>query len=222
MGDNKSELIVSSQTSPHHNLEKVVRRYMNSNYQDTIPQYAQDAFEQANQFVAQCHQAVILDNGCGTAESSFHLAKLFPNASVIGIDKSKDRLKKSHSHGRQPSNLHLVHCDCVPFWQLAHNAGWNIQRQYFFYPNPWPKPSHLQRRWHAHPIFPVMLSLGGELIMRTNWEIYAQEFQIALQLHGKKNIKMRELVIDDALTPFERKYSNSGHQLFEVRTEDIE
>ena len=218
MSDSNSDLIVSSQSSPHNNLEKVVRRYMNTRYQDTIPQYAKDAFEQANQFVEQCHHGVILDNGCGTAESSFHLAKQFPNAPVIGIDKSKDRLGRSHTHGKCPDNLHLVHCDCIPFWQLAHNADWDIQQQYFFYPNPWPKPGHLQRRWHAHPIFPVMLSLGGQLMMRTNWGIYAQEFQMALKIHGINKVILRELEIDDAITPFERKYSASGHQLFEVST----
>lgn len=216
MSDSCSEKIVSSQTAPHNNLEKTVRRYMSSHFQDTIPQYAQDAFEQANRFVERSQRDVILDNGCGTGESTYHLAKLFPDQTVIGIDKSGDRLGRSHSHGKPPENLLFLHCDCIPFWQLTKSANWEIKHQYFFYPNPWPKPGHLQRRWHAHPVFPVIMSLGKVITMRTNWKIYAQEFQMALNIHGVDRISLQELTIENAMTPFERKYSQSGHQLFEV------
>ena len=216
MGIAKSSLIVSSQTMPHKNLAKLVLKYQNSEFQDSIPMHAVNAFEIANKFVSTNN--VILDSGCGTGESSYRLAEKFPQHKVVGVDKSIERLQRSHANGEQPDNLLLVQSDCIHLWRLIKQAGWNIERHYLFYPNPWPKPGHLQRRWHGHPIFPTMVSLGGVLTMRTNWGVYAQEFAQALQLSGLDNIEMKQLVLDAdiAFTPFERKYKQSGHQLYEV------
>ncbi|MDW3095441.1 MAG: methyltransferase domain-containing protein [Gammaproteobacteria bacterium] len=213
----KSPLIVSSQTSPHKNLAKLIMKYQNSLYQDSIPKHAINAFDIANEFVLS--DKVILDSGCGTGESSYRLAKKFPQHKVIAADKSNERLQRRHANGEQPDNLLFVQIDCVHLWRLIKQACWNIERHYLFYPNPWPKPGHLQRRWHGHPIFPVLLSLGGLMIMRTNWNVYAHEFVKALQLSGLGDIEMKqlELDVDVAFTPFERKYLQSEHQLYEVR-----
>ncbi len=216
MGIAKSPLIVSSQTSPHKNLAKLVLKYQNSEFQDSIPMHAVNAFEIANQFVSS--DKVILDSGCGTGESSYRLAEKFPKNKVIGVDKSIERLRRSHANGDQPDNLLFMQTDCVHLWRLIKQAKWNIERHYLFYPNPWPKPGHLQRRWHGHPIFPTMVSLGGLLIMRTNWKVYAQEFMQALELSCSKQVVANELEldVDTAFTPFERKYIQSEHQLYEV------
>lgn len=216
MGIAKSPLIVSSQTSPHKNLAKLVLKYQNSEFQDSIPMHAVNAFEIANQFVSS--RKVILDSGCGTGESSYRLAEKFPQHKVVGVDKSIERLQRSHANGDLPNNLLLLQSDCVHLWRLIKQASWNIERHYLFYPNPWPKPGHLQRRWHGHPIFPTMLSLGGVLTMRTNWKVYAQEFAQALEMVSANAVAVEELTLDveTALTPFERKYKQSGHQLYEV------
>jgi len=216
MSVTKSPLIVSSQTTPHKNLAKLVLKYQISEFQDSIPKHAVNAFQIANQFVSS--NEVILDSGCGTGESSYRLADKFPEYKVVGVDKSIDRLERSHAFGDQPENLIFVQCDCVHLWRLIKDANWNIDRQYLFYPNPWPKPGHLQRRWHGHPIFPTMIALGGVLTMRTNWKVYAQEFAQALDIAsvGKVDVKQLELDVETAFTPFERKYIQSEHQLYEV------
>jgi tRNA G46 methylase TrmB len=216
MSVTKSPLIVSSQTTPHKNLAKLVLKYQISEFQDSIPKHAVNAFQIANQFVSS--NEVILDSGCGTGESSYRLADKFPEYKVVGVDKSIDRLERSHTFGDQPENLIFVQCDCVHLWRLIKGANWNIDRQYLFYPNPWPKPGHLQRRWHGHPIFPTMIALGGVLTMRTNWKVYAQEFAQALDIAsvGKVDVKQLKLDVETAFTPFERKYIQSEHQLYEV------
>ncbi|MFK8026856.1 MAG: tRNA (guanosine(46)-N(7))-methyltransferase TrmB [Gammaproteobacteria bacterium] len=212
----KSPLIVSSQTGPHKNLHKLVQRYQNSEYQDSIPKHAVNAFQIADDFVSS--HKVILDSGCGVGESSYRLAKNFPEYKVIAIDKSIERLRRGHVHGEQPANLLFVQCDCVPLWRLMHEAKWNVSRHYLFYPNPWPKPGHLQRRWHGHPIFPSMLSLGGVLTMRTNWQVYAEEFFQALKLSQIDEVEshLLNVPIESTYTPFERKYIQSHHTLYEV------
>ncbi len=216
MSVTKSPLIVSSQTGPHKNLAKLVLKYQNSEFQDSIPKHATNAFHIANEFVSS--NKAILDSGCGTGESSYRLAEKFPEYKVIAVDKSIERLQRSHAYGEQPANLLFVQCDCVHLWQLIKQAEWSVERHYLFYPNPWPKPGHLQRRWHGHPIFPTMIALGGVMTMRTNWKVYAEEFAQALLLSGLGNVEMEKLKldVDTAFTPFERKYIKSEHQLYEV------
>jgi len=217
MSECKSPQIESSQVGPHKKLAKLVLKYQQSCMQDSIPKHAYDAFEIANQFVA--GDAVVLDSGCGTAESSYRLAQQFPDIKVIGIDKSIIRLQRSHMHGKQPENLLLLQADCVHMWRLIQQAQWKIQKHCLFYPNPWPKPGHLQRRWHGHPIFPTLVALGGVLIMRTNWKIYAQEFAQALTIILDRQLAIAALSLNDAVTPFERKYLHSKHSLYEVMVE---
>ncbi len=213
---NKSSLIVSSQALPHKNLAKLVHKYQNSEFRDSIPKHAYDAFYNASEFVGS--NKIILDCGCGTGESSYRLALKYPDYKVIAVDKSIDRLQRSHTHGDRPANLLFLQCDCIHLWQLIHKAEWKLARHYLFYPNPWPKPGHLQRRWHGHHVFPVMLSLGGELTLRTNWEVYAREFLQALRMNTVGKVEMNELKLkaNEAFTPFERKYIQSEHALFEV------
>jgi tRNA G46 methylase TrmB len=213
----KSPFIISSQTSPHKNLAKLVLKYQNSEFQDSIPKHAANAFQIADDFASS--DKVILDSGCGTGESSYRLAKKFPEYKVIAVDKSIERLQRSHAYGDKPANLLFVQCDCVHLWRLIKQAMWNIERHYLFYPNPWPKPGHLQRRWHGHPIFPTMLAVGGVITMRTNWKVYAEEFVQALEMNsvGQVELKHLELDIEAAFTPFERKYMQSDHQLYEVK-----
>ena len=114
-----------------------------------------------------------------------------------------------------------MRAELASFWRLALKHGWRLQRHFLLYPNPWPKPGQLQRRWHAHPVFPQMLALGGILEMRCNWQIYAEEFRAALSLiRSDADIRMESADSEDSWdgveTPFGLKYGRSGHRLFRV------
>jgi tRNA G46 methylase TrmB len=157
---------------------------------------------------------LILDAGCGTGQSTAELARQFPDHAVVGIDRSEARLARAPE---LPANAVLVRADLVDFWRFARRAGWTLQRHYLLYPNPWPKPGHLQRRWHAHPVWPDLLSLGGKLELRTNFGVYAEEFARALELAGySSHLQVLSLAPEAAISPFETKYARSGHRLFRV------
>lgn len=49
----------------------------------------------------------------------------------------------------------------------------------------------LQRRWHGHPIFPVIVAMGGRIEVRASWEGYLHEFRAAY-------ISSFETFVDDA------------------------
>lgn len=179
----------------------------------------EQAFAECAERVAASTDPLILDSGCGTGASALQLAMANPQALVIGVDKSLARLGRGIDEQR-PDNLLLLRADLVDFWRLAAAAQWQLTGHCLFYPNPWPKPGHLGRRWHAHPVFPTLLTLGGELELRTNWETYALEWQQALMLHGRR-AELDSFVSAGAgpvVSPFEGKYLASGQRCWRVRT----
>jgi len=79
-------------------------------------------------------------------------------------------------------NVLLIRAELTDFWRCCLNAGWNIRRHYILYPNPYPKMSRLKSRWYAHPSFPIILKLGGDIIIRSNWKGYLDEFQSSVKV----------------------------------------
>lgn len=137
---------------------------------------------------------------------------------MIGIDKSAARLAKTgaSSFPYRENNVIWLRAELASFWRLALADDWRLERHYLFYPNPWPKPGQLQRRWHAHPVFPDLLRLGGRLEMRCNWRVYADEFAFAVNRLSGSALQPVQLGKVDPVSAFERKYQDSGHELYQV------
>jgi tRNA G46 methylase TrmB len=227
----------SNQEGPFKDLEKLVRKYDCTPYLRPIADHTRLAFADAEQFIADFYSKghsqsapfpLILDSGCGTGESTFHLAHQFPGYPVIGIDKSAVRLgkatlsaEKSNNSNEPPRNAFYVRAELIDFWRLALEkvtAGqWSIPYHALYYPNPWPKQSEAGRRFHLHPIFPALLRLAHTTELRTNWEIYALEFTQAVRLLSPNANVSTQLIKDgEPVTAFERKYKNACQQLWQV------
>jgi tRNA G46 methylase TrmB len=210
-----SATVISAQTGPHPLLCEVVTRHLRERYRRVRSDAGRDAFATVVERLAAGH--FLLDAGCGTGASAFELARRYPRAMVIGVDKSAARLaigQKQIESGGAPPNAVLLRCELVDFWQLAAAANLRCERQFVLYPNPWPKPQHLKRRWHAHPVLSAILALGGIIELRTNWRPYAEEFAITLQRSGAVMECCEQFAAENPLTPFERKYAASGHALW--------
>lgn len=238
---NGARSVTSNQDSIHKDLEKNVRKYARTQYMRPIALHTQEAFEQAREKI--CSWAgqsdiatipVVLDSGCGTGESTVHLARRFPDCAVLGIDKSEIRIGKSGdpSHAGPegiPANAFWIRAELLDFWRLVLDNRWDVRYHAVFYPNPWPKQSECTRRFHMHPIFPAMIQLAPVTELRTNWEIYAQEFCSAANVLREESGTVPELAglcrlqaalsaytPDNAETAFERKYAAAGQPLWRV------
>ncbi|KNC69150.1 tRNA (guanine(46)-N(7))-methyltransferase TrmB [Pseudoalteromonas ardens] len=211
MSDANSRSITSNQTGLHEKLDEVVQKHLNTPFKKPIAAHTQQAFEQVNEKVQAFDGPIILDSCCGVGESTANLAKLHPDALVIGIDKSEHRLEKHDIEYKQTESGQyiLVQADLNDFWRLACEANWQPSHHYLLYPNPWPKAKHLQRRWHGAAVFPYIVKLGGRLELRSNWSIYVEEFARSLALAGAQ-ATVSDYESDTAMTPFERKYWASG------------
>lgn len=210
-----SRSVVSPQQGPHEDLARRLERYRTSPWRRPVAAHGRTAFETLASALDPA-RPVVLDAGCGTGDSTHRLAALHPGAQIVGVDKSAHRLARAPTAAG--GSVHLVRADLQDFWRLARERGWRLAAHYLLYPNPWPKVGHLQRRWHAHPVFPELLALGGALELRTNWPVYAEEFAAALACYGVEAQvdALGEEAAAAPLSPFERKYLASGQRCLRV------
>lgn len=214
-----SRVPTSAQTGIHEHLPILLDRHAAAPFRKPYADYNRAAFADSLERRERIAPAapLILDACCGVGESSIALARAFPGHYVIGVDQSASRLQRGKpGAGELPENLDLVRADLVDYWRLLAEAGIRLDRHYLLYPNPWPKITHLSRRWHGHAVFPAMLALGGRLECRSNWPIYVEEFAFAVARLSGRKAPVEAFVPGNALTPFERKYLDSGHSLWRV------
>ena len=212
-----SRIPVSAQNAPHEQLERRVRRHLSEAFRKPFAPYNTAAFEAC--LAGWDRRApLILDAGCGVGHSTIEIARRYPDHWVIGVDQSAERLarRKPYPDALLPQNMVFARADLVDLWRLFERAGLRLARHYILYPNPWPKIGHLGRRWHAHPVFPFVPALGGVLECRSNWQVYVEEFACALSIALGREIGWQRFEVESPLTPFERKYRDSGQALYRI------
>lgn len=237
MQKNNSNEVISNQQGIHENLESIVRKHFETDYKKPIAEHTQIAFDNIKQQVETALEKdtpLLFDSFCGTGVSTGIIAKNNPDSLVIGIDRSIERLSKTYNE-ELSDNVLLVQAECSDFWLLAQQSGWKITKHSIYYPNPYPKAKHIKRRWHAHPAYPLLFALGGDVELRTNWKIYADEFRQAfvyasdyLDLSRLSCKEVETLYIDlhtnkdkcvavEFMTLFEKKYFQNGQALYSCK-----
>lgn len=216
-----SSPITSAQAGIHEQLQSLVTKHAQSEFRKPVMPYNRDAFEasMAAWRAAGC-PPLIFDAGCGVGLSTRHLACMHPGHFVIGVDQSTDRLARNTAwEGSLPTNFICVRADLVDFWRLMREASIRPDKHFILYPNPWPKIGHIARRWHGHAVFPTIVALGGTIECRSNWRIYIDEFAAALSLLSGNDVRAEPFLASHPITPFEKKYTDSGHGLWRCRTD---
>lgn len=207
-----SRNIESAQTGPHEKLAEIVLRHRDHAFRKPYSPASQRAYDEVMAHWDR-HAPILLDAGCGVGWSTLTLAQRNPQHFVIGVDQSEDRLARGKPEDAPP-NAHFARADLVDFWRLLHADDIRLDQHWLLYPNPWPKIGHLARRWHGSAVFPTVIALGGRLECRSNWRIYLEEMSQAIGMLTQHAPEIVPLQIDDPLTPFERKYHDSGQTLY--------
>jgi tRNA G46 methylase TrmB len=216
-------------------LLALVQKHQNSVFLRPVASHTQQAFEHALEWLGHWQGDVILDACCGVGESTFNLARQFPTAKIIGVDKSVARLQKHQHYARRTAasvklqtNYIILQADLNDFWRLLSayltqaraKSSWRLVKQCILYPNPYPKKSQLGKRWHGSAVFPDIIDCCGNIEVRSNWKLYVEEFVMAANALGV-NMQISSLVIDaqcPAMTPFERKYAEANQALWMATT----
>lgn len=210
-----SRPVTSTQAAVHRDLARLLERHLAHPFRKPVAAYSRTAFA-ALLAVWNERRPLVLDAACGTGESTLLLAGQHPEALVVGVDQSARRLARGQSLSAAFRNVILLRADMVDLWLLMAERGMRPAAQYLLYPNPWPKPAQVMRRWPAHPVFPTVIALGGRIECRTNWRTYAEEFAHAVAILTGAAVGVERFQPARPLTPFERKYGASGHPLYRV------
>jgi tRNA G46 methylase TrmB len=216
------------------------------------------AYEEATKFVDNFYKdsnkekVIILDSGCGKGMSTLKLAMKFPNFPIIGIDKSIVRLSSNKIFNKindvnndvnsdndvysdnkindklSYNNVILIQAELSDFFLLAATkSNWIVKHHYILYPNPFPKYKHLKRRFH--PSFLALLSLGGDLIVRSNWVIYLEEMEDSIKsienklfiptINNNYSTEIYNSIDDDSgsMSHFEMKYDKSDTKVYQLK-----
>ncbi len=210
----KSRIIDSNQTGPHARLVETVQKHLNSTFQKPIADHTRKVFDEVYASAMKTGRLVIFDSCCGVGDSTRILARDHPEHFVIGIDKSESRVTRERKKP-DPENMLLRRADLNDFYRLMDQENWTVDKHFILYPNPWPKAAHLSRRWHGSAILPSILKISKHLEMRSNWKLYLEEFQIALEVSGH-SAHVTAFTPQEYLTPFEKKYHESGQELWQL------
>lgn len=211
----QARAITTTQVAIHDNLLALVERYQNSEFKRPISDHTQMVFDHVMEWLDGWQGEVMLDSCCGVGESTALLAKRFPHARIIGLDKSAARLDKHHAYAGGNENYKVLRADVNDFWRLAASKGCQFSRHYLLYPNPYPKPSQLQKRWHASAVMPALMALANTVEVRSNWLLYLQEFEQSAKCYGFTG-RFADVTSSEPMTPFERKYQHSGQSCFSL------
>jgi len=219
--------VPTGQEGLHPDLEALVLRHLNHEDRTPIPEHTLAGYVQLKALLQAEPRPLVLDSGCGNGSGTAALARSHPDAWVLGVDRSSQRLRKGPAREglRQglvkQDNLLLLRADLPSVWRLLAQDNHRLQAHFFMYPNPYPKRRQVMRRWHAHPAFRCLWALGGQIELRTNWPVYAEEMAQALRIASAHTERSYEVQLDEwapttPQTKFEAKYVASGHRLYRV------
>lgn len=209
-----SSPVISNQKGLHDQLESTVRKHCATIFKRPIAAHAEQAWARLNE-VWDGSAPLVLDSGCGTAQSTMQLAVKHSDSLVVGVDRSLVRLERNVA---LPANALLLRTNLEDLWRLMEAAGVTLSHHYILYPNPYPKAAQLRYRFHGSPVFPSILKLGGTITLRSNWKLYLEEFAAAatLVLPGVRTKLGAIDISQPSLTAFEQKYKDSQQSLYEL------
>lgn len=213
-----SKPVIATSRANEEDLIKIARRFDVDTYKRPIED---EEWLTSTILKAAQGRSVILDSGCGIGESTYHLGKLYPEHLVLGVDKSASRIERKNAFKQElaPNTL-LLQADMQSVWPLLYklqsSGELSVSKQYILFPNPWPKAKGLKKRWYANPMLAYITALNTPIEARSNWKGYLEDFLLVLKGLGKGEGVLESYEPSDFITPFERKYSESGQELYKL------
>lgn len=161
--------------------------------------------------------------GCGVGFHALRYAEAHPDRQLIAFERTVEKFEKFERrvrHHPKLANLFPVHGDAIA-WITHSFLPESVDRYFILYPNPYPKESQRNLRFHFMPFFTRLrdtLKRGGSLTIATNEEFYAEEARHELRERwGMKLVDCRVISADARpRTHFEKKYLERGERCWNL------
>lgn len=211
--ENESKRITDYKLIEKDDLIKIVEKY---NLHNQKP-LSSESEEIKKKILDKKCEEIIIDAFCGVGESSYKIAKMYPDKLVVAFDKSLHRLMKKNKFKKENvNNLLIFNADVCDFYQIIYELKKrkqiNIFKQFIFYPNPWPKKKNAKKRVYLNNVIPYVFAQESEIEVRSNWGRFLVEFSMIAQCFGY-DYCFEQIIGNEFMTPFERKYYLSNQNL---------
>ena len=165
------------------------------------------------------HAPLQVDLGCGDGSFLCELAEQFPEKNFLGIERLTKRVEKVRRKAGKIDNVRVLGTDTL--FAVRHLLPENsIETFYLFFPDPWPKRRHHQRRIFTAEFLEAIaaaLEQRGMLHVATDQLDYFRQIEGLSRGHSQFEIvpPLRD-EIALPLTMFERKFREQGVQIYRL------
>jgi tRNA (guanine-N7-)-methyltransferase len=164
---------------------------------------------------------LVLEIGCGHGAAAIAYCRTHPDHDLLAVDVHTPGIARMLAAADDAGieNLRVTMGDAV-FVLRDRLAPGSLHAVHLFFPDPWPKKGHAKRRF----VSPLTLDLiagrlapGGELLVATDQEHYAEHTLAALEAHGGWGVVVGERPAWRPTDGFEAKGIRAGRVIHDVR-----
>ena len=170
---------------------------------------------------------LVLEIGCGMGETTAAIAQMHPEVNFLGCEvfmAGVGALAKRLDE-MQLENVRIVNHDAVEVIRdmIAENS---LDGVHIYFPDPWRKARHHQRRLVAQPFIHMLASHikpGGYLHCATDWENYAEQMfevlegeELLKNMHDGFSPVMANPITERPMTKFHARGERLGHGVWDL------
>jgi tRNA (guanine-N7-)-methyltransferase len=165
---------------------------------------------------------ICIEVGAGQGLFAVQFSQANPEKTLIAIERTQERFAKLHQRliNNHCQNVIPIRANAVNW--ITHCLPEKAVEEYFFlYPNPYPKPSQQNKRFHRMPFMAYLLKTlkpHGRLTIATNQQFYYQEARTFMtEVWAMACLVDRRINRDEKpRTHFEKKYLERGDTCWEL------
>jgi tRNA (guanine-N7-)-methyltransferase len=162
-----------------------------------------------------------VDLGCGDGSFLCDLAQQFPDKNFLGIERLTKRVEKVRRKAEKIENVLVLHADTL-FAVRSSLPENSVETFYLFFPDPWPKRRHQQRRIFTREFLDaiaIALEEHGLLRVATDQLPYFRQ----IERLSCRDSKFEVVDYNDVLplTKFERTFRAQGLPIYRLTLRKI-
>lgn len=164
---------------------------------------------------------LVLEIGSGHGAAAIAYALAHPDHDVLAVDVHTPGIARMLAAAEEAGAAHLrTHKGDAVLLLTERIATGAVHAVHLFFPDPWPKGRHAKRRFvtqHTLDLVRDRLRPGGELLVATDQDFYAEHALAQLAEHGGYDVVVGERPHWRPTDGYEAKGIRAGRSITDIR-----